>query len=320
MSDEHVYDVGVVGAGYGGLSSAVWLRRHRLDTLVFDGGPARNVMAAEVHGYLGMTNMSASEILAMGRRHARETGARIISARITHAQRTSVADEAAGDPESAQTAFLLTTHEGAQYRVRRLVLATGVHDRLPNIEGVDAFFGRSLHICPHCDAFEWRGARIAVIGWAPSTPAFALKVSYWSPHVVLVSDGHPLNLDPDTHAVLNEHGIEVIEERIAKLQGENGHLRALRLANDEAIAINAAFSDLGQDYHTDLAVQLGCRLIDSGAIMVDAEQHTSVPGVWAVGDVAGDAQFVAIAVAHGVKAGVDVYRTFAATDPERKAP
>ncbi len=303
MSERFDADVGVVGAGYAGLSAALFLRRHRVGVIVLDGGPPRNEAATEVHGYLGLPSASATELIDIGRRQVEEMGGRIETCHV----------ERAGTIEGG---FLLAGSNGPEWRVRRLLLATGVRDQLPDIERFDEFYGRSVHVCPHCDGYEWRDQPIAVISWNEAARDFLSKVSHWSRDVTLLSDGRSPELSGEDRAWMAERGIALRTATITRFEGEDGRLAGLRLEDGSVLPASAAFFSLGEEHQTGLAEQLGCHLDESGAIEVDEEQHTSVEGVWAAGDVAGDSQFVAIAAAHGVKAALDIHRTLASREPE----
>jgi thioredoxin reductase len=302
-----VNDVAVVGTGFAGLSTTIGLRRHRLSAIAFDGGPVRNEQASEVHGYLGAAGLSAKELRDRGRTQAIELGAKIVEAQIKQI-------------EWAGEIFMLRDVEGRSYGARRLVLATGLVDHLPEIAGLQSFFGRSVHVCPHCDAYEWRDRPIAIIGDTPELRDFAVKLSHWSARVTVVGDNRPAKVDESDHTILAAHGIRVIETGIEQLEGEDGQLSAIRFLDGEVLAVDAAFCHAEQTYRTELAEALGCKLTKAGAIEVDDEGHASTEGVWAVGDVAGDSQFVSVAVAHGIKAATDIYRTLAETDPDSKDP
>lgn len=303
MSDRFDADVGIVGSGYAGLSAALVLRRHRIGVIAFDGGPPRNHAATEVHGYLGLPGVSATELIAIGRRQVEELGGRIEPSRIARV-------ETAGD------GYRLHGPSGASWSVRRLLLATGVRDQLPDIERFDEFYGNSVHVCPHCDGYEWRDQPIAVISWNDASRDFVSKVSHWSRDVTLVSDGRQPELSAEDQAWLRSHGIALRAATIKRFEGQDGQLDGLRLEDGSVLRAAAAFFSLGEEHQTGLAAQLGCTLEESGAIEVDDEQHASVEGVWAAGDVAGDSQFVAIAGAHGVTAALDIHRTLASREPE----
>lgn len=304
VSDRFDADVGVVGAGYAGLSASLFLRRHRVEVIAFDGGPPRNHAASEVHGYLGLPSTSAAELIALGRRQVEESGGRIEPSPV----------ERAG---LAEGGFRLEGPGGAEWRVRRVLLATGVRDLLPDIERFEEFYGSSVHVCPHCDGYEWRDQPIAVLSWNESSRDFVSKVSHWSRDVTLVSDGRQPDLSAADRDWLGSKGIALRTATIRSFEGQDGRLDGLRLEDGSVLPAAAAFFSLGEEHQTGLAEQLGCRLDESGAIEVDDEQHTSVEGVWAAGDVAGDSQFVAVASAHGVKAALDIHRTLASREPER---
>ncbi len=303
VSDPFDVETGIVGAGYAGLSAALFLRRHRIKVTVFDGGPPRNHAAIQVHGYLGLRSTSANELIAIGRRQVDELGGRLEGCRIERA-------------ETIEGGFLLAGSNGTQWRVRRLLLATGVRDQLPDIERLDEFYGRSVHVCPHCDGYEWRDRPIAVISWNESSRDFASKVSHWSRQVTLLTDGRSPELSADDRAWLDQKGIAMRTATITRFEGRDGQLDGLRLEDGSVLRADAAFFSLGEECQTGLAQQLGCRLGESGSIEVDDEQHTSVDGVWAAGDVAGDSQFAVIAAAQGVKAALDIHRTLAPREPE----
>ncbi len=304
MSEPFDADAGIVGAGHAGLSAALFLRRHRIGVTVFDGGPPRNHAATEVHGYLGLPSTSANELIAIGRRQVDELGGRLEECRIEGAQ-------------VIEGGFRLTGSNEAEWRVRRLLLATGVRDELPDIERFDEFYGHSVHVCPHCDGYEWRDRPIAVISWNESSRDFASKVSHWSRDVTLLTDGRSPELSAEDRAWLAEKGIVVRTATITRFEGSDGRLDGLRLEDGSVLRAEAAFFSLGEECQTGLAQQLGCRLGESGSIEVDDEQHTSLDGVWAAGDVAGDSQFAVIAAAQGVKAALDIHRTLAPREPER---
>lgn len=295
--------VAVVGAGFAGLSAALTLRRHRLEAVVFDGGPVRNAAAREVHGYLGAQGASAAELQATARRQATEVGARIVPRRIVAAS-------------GGRGAFELTDDDGEVWRASRVLLATGVQDRFPDIQGFHDFYGQSVHVCPHCDGYEWRDQPVAVITWTEATRDFALKLTDWSPRVTVVTDGRKPEIGRDDLAELRERGISVMTGTIASFEGHDRQLEALRFADGSSLEARAAFFSIGEDFRNELADQLGCELSEEGAIESEDHGRTSVDGVWAAGDVAGKDQFVVVAAAQGMRAAVDIYRSLSEFDEQ----
>ena len=296
QSFTRVVDAGVIGAGAAGLAAALTLRRHRRSVVVFDGGPARNAWARRVHGVLGLPDISGKELHRIGRQQVVEIGGEIVPARIVDAQRD-------GD------AFVVGAADGRAWRVARLVLATGVRDVYPDIAGFFDFYGTSVFVCPHCDGYEVQDRPIALVAWSPSMLPFTLTLTQWTRDITIVTDGRDAPLEDDDLERLRGIGARVITKDVRHFEGEAGQLRALRFDDGTALPVSAAFFSIEHQFQTVLAEQLGCRLRPGGCVEVDQHLRTSVDGVWAVGDLVGEEQLVAVASAHGVKAGVAIHRT-----------
>lgn len=289
-------DVGVVGAGPAGLASALTLRRHRRSVIVFDGGPSRNYRARQVHGVLGLPRISGQELHRLGRKQVSEVGGQVVEARTDEVHRD-------GD------GFRVCGADGRAWRVERVVLATGVRDVYPDIEGFFDFYGSSVFVCPHCDGYEVRGQPIALVAWSPSMLPFTLTLTQWTRDITIVTDGRASPLGYDEQRQLEGIGARVITKDVRRFEGEDGQLRALRFDDGTTLNVSAAFFSIEHQFQTTLAQGMGCRLQSGGCIEVDEHLRTSVDGVWAVGDVVGEEQLVPIASAHGVKAGVAIHRT-----------
>jgi thioredoxin reductase len=291
-----VADVGVVGAGPAGLATALTLRRHRRSVVVFDGGPARNYWTRRVHGVLGVPEISGRELHELGRRQVASVGGQLVDARIAEAHRD-------GD------GFVVCEANGRAWRVARLVLATGVRDVFPNIEGFFDFYGSSVFVCPHCDGYEVQDQPIALVAWSPRMLPFALTLSQWTRDITVVTDGRASPLGPGERRHLAEIGARVVTQDVRRFEGSDGQLRALRFDDGSILPVSAAFFTIESQFQTALARKLGCRLRSGGCVDADEHLRTSIDGVWAVGDLVGEEQLVPIASAHGVKAGVDIHRT-----------
>lgn len=296
-------DVAVIGAGAAGLAACLMLRRHRLDVVVFDGGPPRNHAAREVHGYLGLPDVSGAELKRLGLEQVADLGGRVETARIRSVRREG-------------PRFQLTTERGDSWSAAAVLLATGIRDSYPRIDRFEEFYGRSVHVCPHCDAYEWRDRPIAVISWNEDTRPYALKFTDWTHDVTLVTDGHQPELDDAARADLAAHGIRLRAGSVERFEGEDGRLSGLRMADGSLVPAAAAFFNLGEEIDGALARELGVELTASSCIVVDAHGRTDVRGVWAAGDITGRDQFVSVAAAQGVATAVDIYRALSDVDEQ----
>lgn len=292
-------EVGVVGGGFAGLAAALVLRRHRCSVVVFDGGPSRNAWAREVHGYLGLKSISGAEMRQLACEQVMEVGGQIIPTSVTAARRE-------GD------SFILTGQDARPWRVKRVLIATGVRDVYPDIDNFFDFYGRSVHVCPHCDGFEVRDRPVAIVSWTEATLPFALKLTQWSKQITVVTDGRSPAIGEDDRAALADHSIGVMTRTVRRFEGEDGQLTGLRFEDGSLLPVSAAFFNIKSEFQTELPQQLGCALTPEGlCVQVDKHLRTTVENVWAAGDVAGEEQLVAVAAAQGVKAGVNIYKTLA---------
>ena len=291
-------EVGIVGAGFAGLAGALTLRRHRHSVVVFDGGSTRNAYAAEVHGYLGVHGASGKELRRRAWDQVVQVGGQIFEARIVEARRD---DEA----------FILRSEDGRRWRVKRLLLATGVRDVYPDIDNFYEFWGKTVHICPHCDGYEVRDKPVAVVSWGEATKGFTLKLKEWTNQITVVTDGRAPAISPEDRAELADQDIGVITQTVRQFEGDDGQLTALRFQDGSTLPVAAAFFNIKVEFQIDLAEQLGCALTEGNCIQKDANMRTTVENVWAAGDVTGEEQLVAVATSQGVKAGVDIFRSLA---------
>lgn len=293
MTDD-VHDAVVVGGGVAGLAAATWLGRHRRDTLVVDSGDYRTYSVEHSHGYLGRDPQSPAELLATAREQvARYATVSRIEGRV---------DDARGECGD----FTLTLAGGAVVRALRVVLATGVRDLLPQIEGIDEHYGASAFHCPACDGYDVAGQDVVAYGWDARLAGFAGSLYDWARSVCVVTDGHEFEGDDDCRGFLGRHRIPLIEEKVAGLVGRRGHLRGVRLADGRELPAGVLFFSIGHEPRVDLARRLGCALDGDGYVEIDPSGHTSVEGVYAAGDVAPGLQLVQVAAAQGTVAGVAV--------------
>ena len=287
-----LYDAIIVGGGPAGLSAALVLGRCRRRVLLCDGGKPRNAASGAMHGFLTRDGLPPTELLRLGREELQRYGVECRPVSVSGASRE-------GD------LFKVSLESGESLRCRKLLLATGVRDRLPKVEGTEQFYGRSIFHCPYCDGWEMNDQPIAVYGRGKPAAGLAHSLLTWSRDVVLCTDG-PHRLNATDRARLAEQGIRLIAKRLARFEGTGDVLERIVFADGEALARRCVFFNTGQYQQCDLALKFGCVFTSKGTVQTDRLQCTNIPGLYVAGDAARDVQFVIVAAAEGAKAAVAI--------------
>jgi thioredoxin reductase len=297
------WDTFIIGGGPAGLSAALTLGRCRRRVLVCDAGQPRNRSSDHLHAYLTRDGIAPREFLRIGR----EQLAQYDSVRLTRGEVVGAARSGDG--------FEIVLADGERERGRTLLIATGVVDHVPPIEGIEPLYGKSVHHCPYCDAWEWRDRPLAVYGRGDAKGAgLALMLLQWSADMVLLTDG-PGALSHDERTRLDERGVVVREDAIARLEGTDGRLERIVFGDGRSIGRAAIFFNTGQHQRSPIAGALGCEFDDRGGIASgEHDVATSVPGVYVAGDASRDVQLVVVAAAEGVKAAFAINRNLLTAD------
>lgn len=282
----------IVGGGPAGLSAALVLGRARRRVTVVDAAAQRNRRSLAMHAYLSRDGVAPADFLELARRElARYDGVGLVAGTAAAAVRID-------------GGFRVTLREGPTLEGRALLLATGVVDDVPDIEGLDALYGISVHHCPYCDGWEHRDAPIAVLGCGETALKFVLAMTRWSADLVWCTNGTAAS-DQDRRR-LERLGIRLRDERIRRLEGCDGRLERIVFDEGPPLERDAIFFCTGQRQHSDLAARLGCRFNGKGTVETRGAETTDVPGVWVAGDASKDAQLVIVAAAEGAEAAVAI--------------
>jgi thioredoxin reductase len=268
----------IIGGGAAGLSAAQMLGRSRRSVTVVDSGEPRNAPAGGVHGFLSRDGINPAELLAIGRAEAERYGVRVLRGTVA----ASRGDLAQG--------FELTLDDGTQLRGRRILVATGLNDELPDIPGVRERWGKDVLHCPFCHGWEVRDQPIGVLGNGPWSVHQALLFRQWSSNITLFLNNKAVPSDAEAEQ-LAARGIKVVAGQVESVRVAGDRVRGVALAGGPEIAVEAVV--VGPTVHARIEGLAGLGLAPSahpsGAgthLATDADGATSVPGVWAAGNVA----------------------------------
>jgi thioredoxin reductase len=284
-----VYDVIIVGGGPAGLNAALVLGRCRRRVLVVDSGKPRNAPSRGVNGYLTRDGCKPHDL----RRVGREEIARYKTVELRDGHAVAVG--------GANGGFGVTLESGERFEGRKLLLATGLHEDLPPVEGFAELFGRGVWNCPYCDGWENRDRPLAVYGQGTSGKNFALELTIWSRDLVLLTDG-PADLSNEDRAQLDAEGIRLDQRKLARLEGGEHGLDRVVFTQGEPLARKGLFFIYGERAPSELVRQLGCELSHKGVVQTHAYEKTNVPGLYAAGDASRRVQFAIVAAAEGAMA------------------
>jgi thioredoxin reductase len=196
--------------------------------------------------------------------------------------------------------FSVTLPDDERLVARKLLIATGVVDHVPEIPGFHELYGRSVFHCPYCDGWEVRDRPLAVYGRGARGFGLSLELTGWSRDLVLCSDG-PCELGAEERARLDRNGIRVREEPVARLEG-SGRLERIVFASGEPLARHALFFTTGQTQQSQLARRLGCEINEKGTVRTGKYETTHLTGLYVAGDASRAVQWVVVAAAEGAEA------------------
>ena len=291
-------DVIIVGAGPAGLSAALVLGRACRRVLLFDQDLGRNRFTKMLHGFITREGTPPLEFRRMAREELK---------RFDHVTHEVVQiKNAVGRDEGG---FTVVTADGRSFTSRRLLLATGVLDNVPDIPGLLDLYGQSVFHCPYCDGYELRGKPLAVYGRGKRGYGLSLEMTGWSRDILLCSDG-PSGLNDEERAKLAANGTTVNETPVAGLEGRDGILERVVFADGSSVSRRALFFTQGQTQCSDLAKTLGCEFNEKGTVSTGKYEVTNIPGLYVAGDASRDVQWVVVAAAEGAEAAYSINQEF----------
>ncbi|MFC5449476.1 NAD(P)/FAD-dependent oxidoreductase [Paenibacillus aestuarii] len=291
------YDSIIVGGGIAGLQAAIQLGRYEHQVLVIDAGYGRSTLCRSYHNILGWPDgISGEQLRQVGRQQAEKLGVQFFQDEVVHA----VAKGKSGE------GFELWGKSGKGFEAKTVLLATGLIDRMPEISGLKPCLGLTVYVCPDCDSYEIKGLPTIVMGSGAAGANMALTISPRTQELTYINH----ELRPVPKEILNElqqKGIVYIAEEIEEVMaGTNGSFHGVRLMSGKKIEADRGFIAFGgNEVKSDLARQLGAERMENRHIVTDPRSKmTSVPFVWAAGDVGVHAEQVTIAMGEGAQAAI----------------
>ncbi|HEY2126794.1 MAG TPA: NAD(P)/FAD-dependent oxidoreductase [Streptosporangiaceae bacterium] len=302
------YDVVVIGGGAAGLNGALMLARSRRSVLVIDGGTPRNAPAAAVHGLLARDGMPPAELLDRGRAEVRGYGGQLTAGQVAAAHQ-------------ATDGFTVTLADGCSVHARRLLVATGLADELPEIAGLRERWGRDVVHCPYCHGWEVRDQAIGVLASGPTAVHQALLFRQLSADVVLLSHTLPPPSGQDAQQ-LAARGIRVLPGEVVSVQITGDRLTGVELADGTVLARQVLAVAPRMTGRAGVLATLGLKptahpLGVGEYIEADPTGLTAVPGVWVAGNVTDLAAQVGGAAAAGALAGAAINADLVAEEAQR---
>jgi thioredoxin reductase len=292
------HDVIIIGGSFAGLSAAMYVARGRRSVCVIDGGSPRNRFAEHSHGFFAQDGSSPGAMLATAR------------AQVAAYPTVSFIEGKAVKAATAPHGFTVTLANGDMVESARLVLAFGISDELPAIPGLAERWGKSALHCPYCHGYEFSGLPLGVLNLSPKSVHQAALIAEWGPTTLYLHDGP--RPDEESLTMLRNRGVTIEATPVKALHGAGSELSAIELVDGRRSEANALYLGPRTRLNSDIAQQLGCELEEGtfGAVIkTDAQKMTTVPGVYAAGDITRSVHNVTWASADGVSAGTAVHQS-----------
>ena len=286
-----IQDCIIVGGGPAGLNAAVVLGRCRRKVLLFDTATYRNQYSHGVHNYLTRDNVLPNEFISLAQKEVRKYGAKMIAKKVVSARKND------------DGIFLVKDEDGTVYQSKKLLIATGLWDNVPDIPGFRELYGKAVFHCPYCDGWEVRDKEVGIYARNKNGFELALALKCWTNNVTIYTDGRN-KFKPREVETLVANGITIISYPVLELEHHDEKLKNVVFKNGEKHKCEALFFVNGYKQQCNLAETFGCELSKKGVIVTNRHQQTNIEGLYVAGDADKDVQFVVVAAAEGAKAGV----------------
>ncbi|MFV8828037.1 NAD(P)/FAD-dependent oxidoreductase [Alkalihalobacterium sp. APHAB7] len=294
------YDCIIIGGGIGGLQAAIQLGRYKHKIAIVDNGGGRSTLCKEYHNILGWPDgVNGDFFREAGKKQALSYDVEIIE------------DTASSITKNDDGTFLVHLKNSNSIQGKKLLLATGMTERIPELDGIYPCLGRSIYICPDCDGYEISNKKTLVIGSGNKGAHLSLLLTYWTKDIIFVN--HDLDeIDKELKANLKEKHIPLYQEEVSELHYiEEGYLSGVTLSNGYKIEANHAFLAMkGTKVNSNIAKEIGIERLENMHVNVNHRtKETNVPNVWAVGDLVNHSQLLSVAMGDGAQAAIWIHKS-----------
>jgi len=293
MKEAKLFDVIIIGGSYSGLSAAMALGRSLRRTLVIDNGKPCNIQTPHSHNFLTQDGSSPSEISLLAKKQVEEY------------ETIEFYNGKAISAQKVNNGFEITTEKGEKFSSKKLIVASGITDEIPDIKGFIESWGISLIHCPYCHGYEYKGKKTGIIANGDRAVHLSSLVKNLTEDVTILSRGKASFTDEQLEK-LHRNNIEIIETEITELNHENGKVKSLIFTDGKEIDFGVVYGAFPFHQHSEIPESLGCEFTEFGHIKTDQFQKTNVPGLFVCGDNSSMMRSVSNAVMTGNVAGAMV--------------
>ncbi|SEQ71228.1 Thioredoxin reductase [Neolewinella agarilytica] len=286
-NEDHNYEVIIIGGSYAGLSAGLAMGRSIRKTLIIDGGKPCNRQTPHTHNFITHDGDRPHAVAADAKRD------------VLKYPTVSFVNSLVTKVKGSDGAFELTTTDGNVYLAQKILFATGVKDIMPAIPGLAESWGISVIHCPYCHGYEVRSKRTGILANSPAVKEFVKMILNWTDQLTLFTNG-PADFPVEEVTAL---GVDVVTKVISDIDHAEGYINHLNFSDGSKFELDALYYRAALEQHCKAPEEMGCVITDTGHIEVNQFQQTSVPGVYAAGDMASPFRAVSLATAQGTVAG-----------------
>lgn len=291
MKEENQYEVVIIGGSYSGLAAAMALGRAMRKVLVIDAGKPCNIQTPKSHNFLTQDGVAPFQIASISREQVQKYDT------------VSFMNSTVVSASKINNDFELQTNSGKTIRTSKLVFATGIKDEMSSINGFSECWGISVLHCPYCHGYEVKALATGIMGNGENGFELAKLISNWTKDLTVFTNG-PKQFSNEQLAILNQRNIQIEEKTIKSIDHNEGCINQLVHTDNTTSAVNVIYARVPFTQNSALPKQFGCDITEEGYIKVDAQQRTSIHGIYACGDNSSRMRTVASAVSSGTTAGM----------------